>query len=146
MSYCKMHIDKCIRFYRVVKRLIYCGSVRLCQFDSFWIPFNTTNRVIRVAWIVLNAKLTFLLHICTPAEKVSLSPLKIHFPWDGLAELELTKLHNELLCWTSGIIPENVRETDLITLLFCSAVGGFWSKRDAGNLSCNTNSVLHELR
>lgn len=55
-----MHIDKCIRFYRVVKRLMYCGSVRLCQFDSFWIPFNTTDRVVRVAWLALNAKLTFL--------------------------------------------------------------------------------------
>lgn len=42
------------------KELMYCGSVRLCQFDRFWIPFNTTNRVIRVAWIALNAKLTFL--------------------------------------------------------------------------------------
>lgn len=60
VSYCKMHIDKCIRFYRVVKRLMYCGSVKLCQFDSFWVPFNTTNRVVRVAWIALNAKLTFL--------------------------------------------------------------------------------------
>lgn len=55
-----MHIDKCIRFYRVVKRLMYCGSVRLCQFDSSWIPFNTTDRVVRVAWLALNAKLTFL--------------------------------------------------------------------------------------
>lgn len=39
---------------------MYCGSVRLCQFDSFWAPFNTTNRVVRVARIALNAKLTFL--------------------------------------------------------------------------------------
>lgn len=59
-SFCKMHIDKCIKFYRVVKRLMYCGSVRLCQFDSFWVHFTTTNRVVRMAWIALNAKLTFL--------------------------------------------------------------------------------------
>lgn len=39
---------------------MHCGSVRLCQFDSFWIPFNATNRAVRAAEIALNAKLTFL--------------------------------------------------------------------------------------
>lgn len=48
---------------------MYCGFVRLCQFDSFWVPFNTTNWVVRVAWIALNAKLTFLVHICTLVQK-----------------------------------------------------------------------------
>lgn len=63
---------------------MYCGSVRRCQFDSFWVPFNTTNRAVRVAWITLNAKLTFLgFGSRSPTENVSYSFIRggFNFAW-----------------------------------------------------------------
>lgn len=123
-----MHIDKCIRFYTVVKRLMYCGSVRLCQFHSFWVPFNTTNRVVRVAWIALNAKLTFLGPYLYSGRDVSLTLVALRLPWAGCVLEGLTQLHNRLFFENTVIIDKKKcfkkqcrsqqGATDLITELF----------------------------
>lgn len=83
---------------------MYCGSVRLCQFHSFWVPLNTTNRVVRVAWIALNAKLTFLGPYLYSSRDVSLTLVAISLPWASCVLEGLTQLYNRLLFQNTVII------------------------------------------